>query len=463
MSDRQTTIIGPFRFDTPSEWSVERMREYIQVLTRGRQPSYIESGGIPVINQKCIYWDGFHFTELRFTEDDGNWKAKNFPSKDSVLINSTGEGTVGRAQVYNSDVQRVIDSHVTNVLTDDRVSPYHLRYYLESELGQSLFQSMCVNGSTGQTELSKSQFKLLPIRVPPRAEQERIASVLYTVDKHVEALDQRHSDLQDLKHALMQDLLIGASRLGPDTPVHSKVCDSPHTYEVGEEIEERNTAGREPMDEDVPSDWSIQTIGDVSVEMKDGATPNRNKDDQYFGGDINWAVIKDVEYEMTDTEEKLTQDGLDSCSAKVWPEGSVIVTTGATIGKVGIAVEPTATKQGITGIIPDDSRVNNHYLARYLESKTKLLNRYSQGSTIKETRPFILRTINIPIPSVGEQERIASVLYTVDEMIAQTSELRDEYEQAKRGLMQDLLSGEVRTPNSLQPTHHVHATTQLRG
>ena len=95
-----------------------------------------------------------------------------------------------------------------------------------------------------------------------------------------------------------------------------------------------------------------------------------------------------------------------------------------------------------------------NYLLRLNHIK-KRMKSMAAGTTVLHIQTAILPTLEIPYPPIAEQERIASVLYTVDEMITRTSELRARYERLKRGLMQDLLSGDVRTPDTLEPLQEI--------
>jgi len=189
---------------------------------------------------------------------------------------------------------------------------------------------------------------------------------------------------------------------------------------------------------EVPDDWMVTTIESNIIDIGDGGTPDTNFQ-RYFGGNIRWAKVDDIEFKISDTKNHLTQEGLDNSSAKLWPEGSVIVTTGATIGKVGISQEPIATKQGITGIVTNHN-LESRYLAYFLISEKKTLVRFAQGGTFEEIRPHILKRLRIPLPPLPEQRRIAEILSTVDELIQQTDAIIGETERLKRGLMQDLLT-----------------------
>jgi len=156
--------------------------------------------------------------------------------------------------------------------------------------------------------------------------------------------------------------------------------------------------------------WEIKKLRDVILEIKDGGTPSRTKP-EYFGGDVSWCVVKDISPEIYSTRENLTELGLSKCSAKVWPINSVIISLGATIGQVGIAKIPVATKQGISGIIVNQTLLKPELLVYYLNFQKDFIQRAATGATIKEVRPSKLADIlDFPLPPISEQHRIVAIL-----------------------------------------------------
>lgn len=191
--------------------------------------------------------------------------------------------------------------------------------------------------------------------------------------------------------------------------------------------------------QNIPNGWKYGELGNFLSDIGDGGTPLRSKS-EYFGGDIPWVVVNDIKPRIKQTKDTLTNEGLKKSSAKLWPTGSVILSFGATIGEVGIADVPVTTKQGIAGIIPNDDLLNT-YLYYLLLSKKNLLHKLSSGSTIKEVRPSVIKTqIEVLIPPIKEQQKIAEILGTVDEDIAKTQEVINATEKLKRGLMQQLFT-----------------------
>ena len=139
----------------------------------------------------------------------------------------------------------------------------------------------------------------------------------------------------------------------------------------------------------------------------------------------------------------------------MWNEGTIILTTGATIGKVGIAKVPLCTKQGITGIVCNEY-ANNLFVRYWLEANEEQLLRYAQGTTFKEIRTRPLGNLRIMVPkpftkeSVDEQTAIANILSKVDEAIASVQGSIAAAERLKKSLMQNLLTGRMKPDGTLR-------------
>ena len=194
--------------------------------------------------------------------------------------------------------------------------------------------------------------------------------------------------------------------------------------------------------------WKEVKLKTLISEMGDGGTPS-TIDENNFGGNIPWAVVEDVVPNIYKTSNCLTEKGYKSCSAKLWDVGTIILTTGATIGNVGIAHLILCTKQGITGILPN-SWACNLFLKYWFEYNTNQLIRFAQGTTFKEIRTRALGNLRIKIPnpyskeSVTEQTAIASILSKVDEAIEATQNSIKAADKLKKALMQNLLTGKLK-------------------
>lgn len=191
------------------------------------------------------------------------------------------------------------------------------------------------------------------------------------------------------------------------------------------------------MNEKVPHGWEKVAFDKFVSNMADGGTPSTSKE-EYFGGPIAWIVIDDIQRKIFKTTSTLSELGLKKSSAKLWKTGTVILSTGATIGRVGICQVPAATKQGVIGI-ECNKDTDNIYLYYLLLNSQLTLNKYSQGSTIREIRIPTLSKLTFLKPPLDEQVKIAKILTSVDELIENISLEIEKVAFLKRAAMNDLL------------------------
>ncbi|WP_311172991.1 restriction endonuclease subunit S [Halobellus ordinarius] len=415
---------GPFTLSTPGEWSAKRLGDIKRLITRGKQPTY-DDDGIPVINQECIYWDGWHFENLRYLDEDvgEDWKDKYFPQRGDVILNSTGQGTLGRAQVYPDNKRRAIDSHVTLLRTDDELNPYFHRYFLESHLGQALLYSMCVNGSTGQIELSKTRLDLQPVPLPPLPEQRKIATVLYTVDRAIEKTEEVITQTERLREGAMQDLFSRGVR-GYDDFQETK-------YGT------------------IPASWEVKPVREIADRIGSGGTPNTGKE-EYYGGDIEWVKTDDLNSGLVDSAKTtITAKGLDESAAKLFPEGTVVFAMyGGALGQNGRLGMEAAMNQACCGIVTDKSEMDSYLLHQQLIHRKKQLTALSAGTHQQNISQSMIEKFEVFVPPLDEQKEMVNILKSIERTIETNTNEKERLKRLKRGLMQDLLSGTVRTTDT---------------
>lgn len=189
----------------------------------------------------------------------------------------------------------------------------------------------------------------------------------------------------------------------------------------------------------INSSWSYRKLGEVVQEIGDGGTPSRATSEN-FGGNIPWAVVDDIRWHIYDTKEKLSQQGISASSSKLWKPGTIILSTGATIGRVGIARVPLCTKQGIHGIACDPKTALSEYVAYYLQHCHRKLNALAQGSTIKEIRAKQILALDIPIPPLSEQEKIVKILTGIDSAIQAGKHLASKIKKQYQGILRETFS-----------------------
>lgn len=167
-----------------------------------------------------------------------------------------------------------------------------------------------------------------------------------------------------------------------------------------------------------PSNWRETRIGDIA-HVVGGGTPS-TKDDRYFDGEIPWITPKDLsephERYISRGERFLSRLGLEKSSARLVPANTVLLTTRAPIGYVGIAKNPIATNQGFRNLVVHDA-VIPEYLYYWLKENTNELRRHASGSTFGELAGSSLKKIKLMLPSLEEQRTITQILGALDDKI----------------------------------------------
>lgn len=160
--------------------------------------------------------------------------------------------------------------------------------------------------------------------------------------------------------------------------------------------------------------WPAQVLGEL-VDIKGGGTPSKTVP-EYWGGTIPWASVKDFKGGILErTEDFITELAVSGSSTNVIPAGSIIVPTRMALGKVAINAVDMAINQDLKALqIKDESKLLVRYLFRFLESKAQFLEEQGKGATVKGITLDVLKGLEIPLPPLPEQKRIAAILDKAD-------------------------------------------------
>ena len=183
------------------------------------------------------------------------------------------------------------------------------------------------------------------------------------------------------------------------------------------------------------SKWQEYRIGDIA-KIEGGGTPS-TADPSNFDGDIPWLTPKDLSHihdrYVFRGARNLSRKGLENCSARLLPEGTVLLTSRAPIGYLAIAGNPIATNQGFRNLILKPG-FNPEFVYYWLKANIDVLERHASGSTFKELSGSALAEIIISVPSLSEQRAIAHILGTLDDKIELNRKMNETLEQMARAI-----------------------------
>ena len=170
-------------------------------------------------------------------------------------------------------------------------------------------------------------------------------------------------------------------------------------------------------------------LGDVCTIVS-GTTPKSNCP-EYWNGDINWVTpveLNDDSDIIYESQRKITEQAVQDSSLKPFPAGTVLLSSRAPIGKVAIAGVEMYCNQGFKNLICSN-QIFNRYLYHFLKNSTEYLNSLGRGATFKEISKSIVENIEISLPPLDEQRRIAAVLDKVSDLIAKRREQLDKLDE----------------------------------
>lgn len=198
----------------------------------------------------------------------------------------------------------------------------------------------------------------------------------------------------------------------------------------------------EIINKTIPRGWQRLALSDVSVKLKTGGTPTSNNRD-FYTGSIPFVKIDDMTtsgHYILKTKTHINEDALKNSSAWIVPADSILYSIYATVGEVAINKVDLATNQAIVGIIPDDNKVNRNFLYYYLIYIKLSLSRFFKETTQKNLTTEIVKKLEVLVPPLNEQKKIAEILSTVDDEIQKTDEIISQTEKLKKGLIQKLFT-----------------------
>lgn len=193
---------------------------------------------------------------------------------------------------------------------------------------------------------------------------------------------------------------------------------------------------------------TVLAIGEF-CETGSGGTPSRSKLKEYYeGGTIPWIKSGELDQSVVDAaEEFITEKGLSESSAKLLRPGAILIAMyGATVGQVSRLAIPAATNQAVCHIYPDVKLCEPDYLYRVLKgAKDKLLAKRVGGGQPNISQK-ILRDLQIPLPPLAEQKRIAAILDAADALRAKRRESLAQLDTLLQATFLDMFGDPVTNP-----------------
>lgn len=367
----------------------------------------------------------------KIVDDDGQITYDDRPSRANLEV-ETGdvlfakmEDSVKVLRATEDITDNVYSTGFIRVSSNPDVNSEYLKQLLLSDRFNKTKDSIAI-GST-QPAINLSDLTGLIVPIAPLQEQRKIATVLYTVDRAIEETKKVGEQVKRVKKALAQKLIhkgIGSS-------------DTKNAW-MGE----------------IPSHWDVQEFSEIVEFSQNGIYKDKDeyggphpiiKMGDIFGGvKLNAPIREQVHLDDEEIDKYGTAEG-DLVFARHAQAG-----WGAGDCTYIHEIEENAVVESNMVQVRLNNDVDPLFYAQYFNSEigVKSIKRITTTGNIKSISQEDLMNLKVPVPPEGEQEEIAEILSVSDEQANHSESEVERLRRLKKGLMQDLLSGTLRTTNT---------------
>ncbi len=194
---------------------------------------------------------------------------------------------------------------------------------------------------------------------------------------------------------------------------------------------------------------SSAPLGEL-VEIRGGGTPSKARAEFYRNGSVPWVTPKDMKkWDIDSSIDRITEQALENSTAKLIPPNSVLVVIRSGVLKhslpVGISRVPLAVNQDLKALICG-REVYPQYLGRFLRARAPVILRSVRGTTADNISTAVLKQLEIPLPPLAEQKRIAGILDAADALRAKRRESLAQLDTLIQATFLDMFGDPVTNP-----------------
>jgi type I restriction enzyme S subunit len=376
-------------------------------------------GEIPWITSKWL-GDKLELTngEKLVSKEAIKHSATKIVPKDSIIFATR----VGVGKVGINRIDLAINQDLAGILIDNK--NYDIKF-LAYQLGLDSIQQYVAMNKRGATikGITRDCLEQIRLNIPPLPEQKKIAHILSTVQRAIEAQERIILTTTELKKALMHKLFTEGLHNEPQ-----KLTD------IGP----------------VPESWDVVALVDVAKIERGKFSYRPRNEPRFYGGGYPFVQTGDVSncdgYVRSYTQ-TLNEDGL--AVSKMFPVGTILITIAANIGFTGILEFDSACPDSLIGISPAEN-IQTEFLNYYLITQQPKMDRMAPKGTQKNINIQFLKPWPIPRPSVEEQTKIAEVFSVTDRKIRLVIQKRNQLQNLFRTLLHELMNAKTRVPNEVE-------------
>jgi len=350
------------------------------------------------------------------------WTKRAIPQANDLIL--AREAPIGNVAIIPNNLKVCLGQRTVLIRPDkNKVESNYLVYLL---LGDEI-QGKILSVSNGATvhHLNMKDIRNLELpELPSLHTQRKIAAILSGYDRLIENNTRRIEILEEMARSIYREWFVNFR-----FPGHEQVqmVDS----ELGL----------------IPKGWEVVKVEDI-YRTSSGGTPSRKNPD-FYGGSILWIKTRELnDGFIFDTEEKITDLGLQKSSAKLFPPDTVIMAMyGATIGMLGIFTSPAATNQACCAILNNNSLFSSYYAFLYLLENREKIFSLGMGAAQQNISQQVIKALEILKPSNEVMRKFNDLAEPLFKTIKVLQHKNINLRQTRDLLLPRLISGEIDVEN----------------
>ena len=398
------------------EWKEYKLEEVCKSIADGdHMPPPKSDKGIPFVTISNIVDNRLDFSNTHFVPQsyyDG-LDDKRRPHVGDTIYSVVG--TFGKPVYVKEEKPFVFQRHIAILRPDEsKIVPQFLFYSLLSPQFYRKADVMAIGAV--QRTISLTSLRNATIQLPSLEIQSKIVDMLSSLDAKIEVNRQINDNLEQQAQALFKSWFVDFEPFKDQPFVES---------ELGM----------------IPQGWKVGTFLD-NIKVMPGGTPSTNVEEYWKDGVIPFFSPKDVNgVYCFETEKKITEEGLNNCSSRLYPKDTLFITARGTVGKLTLAGVSMAMNQSNYALVANEG-IGKYYLYLLAQTLVKVLLKKANGAVFSAitTRDFDEPTIMPSTSAITQFENIISPIFDKIHKICiesrRLAELRDT-------LLPKLMSGEI--------------------
>ena len=200
----------PFCGTMPEDWNLIKLEDATSQIIRGCTTKYVEKSNLINLNQKVNKGTFLDKQYYKYLNENIPIPKDKYAKKGDILLNSLGQGTLGRIHYWNEDVQNVVvDQHITIIREKTMISTSEFLYLLLSSNKYKEYFEGCITGTTGMLMLNISAVRNTDLYLPDYDIQQNFSNIIKPMYKAIEKNIKENSHLTQLRDTLLPKLMSG--------------------------------------------------------------------------------------------------------------------------------------------------------------------------------------------------------------------------------------------------------------